>query len=53
MVTDTMHVLGLIETTHQLALAINACWYVHVLRKEDGHVLRMALEVEVEGVRKK
>ena len=25
---------------------------VHVLRKEDGHVLRRALELEVEGERK-
>ena len=29
------------------------CLYVHVLRREDGHVLRRALEFEVEGQRKK
>ena len=27
-------------------------WYGHVLRKDDGHVLRKALEVEVKGKRK-
>ena len=27
-------------------------WYAYVLRKEDGHVLRRALEFEVEGERK-
>ena len=24
-------------------------WYIHVLRREDGHVLRRALDFEVEG----
>ena len=28
-------------------------WYGHVLRKGAGHVLRRALDVEVEGQRKK
>ena len=28
-------------------------WYGHVLRREDGHVLRKALDFEVEGQRKK
>ena len=27
-------------------------WYGHVLRREGGHVLRMALDFEVEGQRK-
>ena len=29
----------------------NVCWYGHVLRREDGHVLRMALDLrlKVEG----
>ena len=28
-------------------------WYRNVLRREDGHVLRRALDFEVEGERKK
>ena len=31
----------------------SVCWYGHVLRREDGHVLRMAFELEVLGQRKK
>jgi len=27
-------------------------WYGHVLRRDDGHVLRKALEFEVRGKRK-
>ena len=46
---ELMHVLGLIETTHQLTMASSMCWYGCVLRREDGHVLRRALEFEVEG----
>ena len=26
---------------------ISVCWYVHVLRREDGHVLKRALHFEV------
>ena len=26
-------------------------WYEHVLRRDDGHILRKALEVEVKGKR--
>ena len=29
------------------------CWYGHVLRRVDGHVMRRALDFEVEGQRKK
>ena len=28
-------------------------WYGHVLRRENGHVLRRALDLEVEAQRKK
>ena len=31
----------------------NAYWYVHALRKKDGHILRRALDFEVEGQEKK
>ena len=30
----------------------SVCWYGHVLRREDGHVLRRALIFEVGGQRK-
>ena len=28
-------------------------WYEHVLRRDDGHVLRKVLEFEVKGKRKR
>ena len=40
---------GLIETLYQLAMANNVCWYGHVSRIGNGHVLRRALYFEVEG----
>ena len=51
--TDLMFMLGLNETMDQLAMANSVCWYGRVLRREDGHVLRRALDFEVEGHRKK
>ena len=48
-----MFMLGLKETIDQLAMANNVRWYGHVLRREDGHILRRALDFEVEGQRKK
>ena len=44
--------LGLNKTTDQLAMANSAHWHGHVLRREDGHVFRKALDLEVEGQRK-
>ena len=46
-----MFMLGLSETIDQLTMA--KIWYGHVLRREDVHVLRRALDFEVEGQRKK
>ena len=43
----------LIETIDQLSIANSVRWDGGVLRREDGHVLRWALEFEVEGERKK
>ena len=55
--------LGLNETTAQLAMADSVCWHGHVLRedghvlrredghvlrREDGHVLRRALELKAD-----
>ena len=43
----------LYETMDQLAMANNICWYGDVLRMKDGHILRRALDFEVEGKWKK
>ena len=51
--TDLMFMLGLNETMDQLAMANSVHWYDHVLRREDGHILRRAFDFEVEGQRKK
>ena len=37
----------------QLAMTNSVRWYGHVLRREDGHVLRRALDFKVDGQRKK
>ena len=50
---DLMLMLGLNETIDQLAIASSVHWYGHALRIEDGHVLRKALDLEVEGGRMK
>ena len=47
-----MLMLGLNKTTDQLAMANSVHWYGHVLRREDSHVLRRALDFEVEGQRR-
>ena len=41
--------LSLSEPIDQLAMGSSVCWYGDVLRKEDDHVLRRALDFEVEG----
>ena len=48
-----MVMLGLSETIDQLAMANSVCLYGHVLRREDGHVLRRALDFEFEDQRMK
>ena len=50
---DLMDMLGLKETVVQMAKANGVRWYGHVLRRDDGHVLRKALEFEVKGRRKR
>ena len=37
----------------QLAITNIVCWYGHVLKREDGYILRRAFDFEVEGERKK
>ena len=50
---DLMEMLGLKETVVQMAKANGVRWYGHVLRRDDGHVLRKVLEFEVKGKRKR
>ena len=46
-----MFMLGLNYTIDQLAMANSVRWDGHVLRREDSHVLRRALDLKVEGQR--
>ena len=46
---DLMLMLGLGEAIGQLAMANSVPWYGHVLRRDNGIVLRKALGFEVEG----
>ena len=50
---DLILMLNLNETINQLAMANSVHWYGHVLRREDGYVLRRALVFAVDGQRKK
>ena len=45
---NLMSMLGLDGTIDQLKMASSVCWYGHVLSREVGHVLRRALDIEVE-----
>ena len=50
---DLMFMLGLNEIIDQLVMANSVLGYGHVLRREDSHMLRRALDFEAEGQRKK
>ena len=50
---DLLFLLVLNETIGLLVMEDCVCWYGHVLRRKDSHVLRRALDFEVEGQRKK
>ena len=50
---EQMNMLGLKETIDQLATANEVRWYGHVLRRDDDNVLRVALNLEVSGKRKR
>ena len=52
MLEDLMEMLGSKETVIQMAKVNGVRWYGHVLRRDDGHVLRKPLEFEVKGKRK-
>ena len=47
-----MFMLALNKTVDQLAMTDSVHWYGHVLRR-DGHILRRALDFEVDGQRTK
>ena len=46
-----MSVLGLKDTLNGLARASGIRWYGHVLRRDNGDVLRRALDFEMAGRR--
>ena len=50
---DSMAMLRLKETVIQMAKANEVRWYGHLLRRDDGHVLRKALEFKLKGKRKR
>ena len=50
--TYVMFMLGSSKTIDLLAMANSVRWYCHVLSRDDGHVLRRALDFEVDGERK-
>ena len=50
---EQMDMLGLKETIDWLATANEVRWYGHVLRRNDDSVLRVALDLEVSGKRKR
>ena len=50
---DFMFMLCLNEAMDQWTMENSVCWCGHVLRREDGHILRRALDFEVNGQRKK
>ena len=45
--------LGLNESLECIARANGVQWYGHVLRREEEHVLKKALDFRVEGLRKR
>ena len=50
---DLMEMLVLKETVVQMGKVNGVRLYGHVLRRDDGHVLRRALEFEVKGKRRR
>ena len=50
---EQIGMLGLKETIDRLATANGVRWYGHVLRRNDDSVLRVDLDLEVSGKRKR
>ena len=51
--TEQMNMLRLKETIDRSATANGVRWYGHVLRRDDDSVLRVTLDLEVSGKRKR
>ena len=49
---ELREMLGLKETVVQMGKVNGVRWYEHVLKRDDGHVLRKALEFEIKSKRK-
>ena len=50
---EQVDMLGLKKTIDRLATANEVRWYGHVLRRDDNSVLRVLLNLEVSGNRKR
>ena len=50
---EQMDMLGLKEIIDRLATANGVRWYGYMLRRDDDSVLRVALDLEVSGKRKR
>ena len=50
---EEMDMLGLKETIDRLATENGVRWYGHVLGRDDDSALRVALDLEVSGKRKR
>ena len=48
---ELMETLGLKETLDKMAKVNGVLWYEHVVRRDDDHVLKKALMLEVNGQR--
>ena len=48
---ELMEMLNLKETFDKMAKVNRVLWYEHVVRKDDGNVLKKALMLEVNGQR--
>ena len=53
MIEEQMDMLGLKKTIDRLAIANGVRWCGHMLRRDDNSVLRVALNLEVSGKRKR
>ena len=53
MTKEKMDMLALWKTIDRLATAIEVRWYGHVVTRDDDSVLRVALDLEVSGQRKR
>ena len=52
-IEEQIDMLGLKETIDRLAIAYGVRWYGHVLRRDGNSVLRVALDLEASGKRKR